>query len=95
MTKHDDLPPETPPAQKPLVVSCNTCRLWQVKEGGRDGICRRHPPRPEIRDTSKHAPATRLEVVWPSTMPSDWCGEWRPLNAGDVRHVVPASPTAP
>ena len=63
------------PMPKKTLISCNTCKLWQVKDGGQDGICRRLPPRPEIMPKGQE-----VVVVWPSTTPSDWCGEWRPMQ---------------
>lgn len=61
------------------IISCNTCRLWQVKEGGQDGICRRHAPKPAIV-----LPGS-AQLIWPATKPSEWCGEWRPLSTNQPK----------
>ncbi|MDE1146560.1 MAG: hypothetical protein PW843_08040 [Azospirillaceae bacterium] len=63
---------------------CYTCRHWLgggVRERGPKGQCRRYPP-----VVTDRAPAG----VFPTTMSTDWCGEWL-RNAG----VKPESDPGP
>lgn len=58
--------------------TCRTCGFWWRDASGESGDdwgqCRRMPPTtPPIRDDKL------VHVgVWPHTVATDWCGEWRP-----------------
>lgn len=45
---------------------CGNCRYWSQA-----GLCRRFPPA---------RPAHHLNLVFPETMPTEWCGEWKPVE---------------
>ncbi|MDJ0513025.1 MAG: hypothetical protein QNJ62_06245 [Methyloceanibacter sp.] len=47
--------------------SCADCRFFQA--GDPDGVCRRYPPMGE-------------PPVFPGTMGTNWCGEYRPVDGG-------------
>lgn len=62
---------------------CGTCAFWRygkaryVSDGiqfGGDGSCYRFPPTAFI---SSHGPSS----LHPSTMDTDWCGEWKGKDA--------------
>lgn len=65
---------------------CETCRFWPAARNSRgtygmhghhtDGSvsdCRRYPP----RDTDPSREHYDRNAVWPRTLKTDWCGEWK------------------
>lgn len=51
-------------------MTCDECEYWEEMIDGeptRAGICRRYPP----------SSAERGDTFFPSTFPSDWCGEFQ------------------
>lgn len=61
-----------------LAERCETCRFWKPIQSGL-GMCRLVPP-----------VVCGDETLWPTTEPSDWCGEfdWAP-------NMRPPSPPIP
>lgn len=57
-----------PPLQEQF---CGNCRFRRA------GVCRRHAPRPGFRECWQL-------LFFPEVAPTDWCGEWAPLEAGEV-----------
>jgi hypothetical protein len=58
---------------------CENCNFWDVQgdDGGIEGHCRKHAPRP-IADID-HDPAFQSPVAyWQLTSRADWCGEHDP-----------------
>lgn len=53
---------------------CAKCKFWEKDqlEGRIGGWCRRYSPKPVKIDSS---------IVWPSTKPTDWCGEYKPKDS--------------
>lgn len=62
-----------------MKACCENCRFWKYlgdKENTYpSGLCRRYAPHPELRDDDGDSV---MEVAWPDTDGSDWCGEWQP-----------------
>jgi len=72
------------------VPSCSTCRWAQpLDKDGQFFECRRLSPQPyPAFYTDLHrTPPPRLESRWPSVGPTDWCGEWSYIAAGEVRYA--------
>ena len=62
--------------------TCKTCRWWEP--GGDEfasGWCHRYPPVP-VAWVEEHAD---FSSDFPSTNPSDFCGEWQPLPIEPAR----------
>ena len=54
---------------------CSTCRFWkQTGDTPVVGKCRKYAPRAVAMDPLSDT--TNLDVIWPRTAPTDWCGEW-------------------
>ena len=68
------MPPDTDSLQ-----NCANCRFSRPdidREDAEEGDplwCRRHAPRPIMRNDG---PDTPTEWHWPQVMVDDWCGEW-------------------
>ena len=50
--------------------TCSSCKFWKQFEGGENGECRRHSPRPK---SNREITVTE----WPETVPDDWCGDYQ------------------
>jgi hypothetical protein len=59
-------------------MACDTCHYWkqiaQAPELTEEGECRRHAPKPVILATDA---AQRVDVYWPKTKATEFCGEWK------------------
>lgn len=65
--------------------TCAACVFWQrfdsVRRSAQDarpGLCRRHAPRPA------GGPPGEPPVHWPTTRPTDWCGEFEAMAAAGL-----------
>jgi hypothetical protein len=64
---------------------CGNCRFWVEVEAGA-GECHRHAPQPVIEfldgriGNEKRDAASRF-IMWPTTEPHEYCGEFRPENS--------------
>jgi len=60
---------------------CATCRFWvQCEDSARLGECRRNPP--VVHDKLLHASVFGVgnlygASMWPATIQTDWCGDYR------------------
>ena len=54
---------------------CSVCKSWLLIEPGDEGYgaCRRFPPNRQ-----------RGNEMWPGTLPTEWCGEFRDITGPDV-----------
>lgn len=52
--------------------SCSSCTYWLQLEGAEQGSCRRYAAQP----IAHVGDASDLRVSWPTTEPTDWCGEY-------------------
>jgi hypothetical protein len=63
--------------------TCETCIWWEAPgthwSGDDGGLCRRHAPRPVIRDYPENdqLPGEPTWPSWPRTLHEEWCGEHR------------------
>jgi hypothetical protein len=61
--------------KEPQAESCETCRFWLLLNvGDKIGNCRRFPPAIHPYSASENC-GTFSD--WPTTSPSEWCGEYR------------------
>lgn len=54
--------------------NCYTCRFWEgqgIRQRGPKGVCRRFPPVVTPRNP---------DGVFPITLTTDWCGEWKRIT---------------
>ena len=51
------------------IITCQHCRYWDGSPGQTLGQCRKYAPVP-VNELSRARHAS-----WPSTRPTDWCGE--------------------
>ncbi len=65
--------------------TCEACSFFAQDEDPRDGVCRRHAPRPV---------SSAINAVWPTVFASAWCGEWRPEARGMPSGYFPADKCA-
>lgn len=59
---------------------CSKCKYWlsvPSPEGNSTGIgkCRRHAPAVALH--SEHSFTPMMLSVWPLTVSTDWCGNWK------------------
>ncbi len=67
-----------------MTERCETCRFFRMDSGTDPPICRRYAPRPRLFYQNRiDAEFDEIWVTWPKVLPSDWCGEWRPIIAGE------------
>ncbi len=64
------------------MIACKDCRYWAQTTGHPDGECHRHAPQVIAEVYSDRDSDGQLMSVYssnsrvfPTTMPSDWCGE--------------------
>lgn len=56
------------------IGTCIECRFWHPLPENVTGECRRQPPSACILATKE---GQRVDVYWPKTRASEWCGEWQ------------------
>jgi hypothetical protein len=50
-------------------ATCELCVYWAKETEVRIGACRRYAPKP--------APGNEQLAVWPPTLNTDWCGDFK------------------
>lgn len=62
---------------------CENCVWWEPNETERDcGLCRRYPPQLSSRADGRYENWKLWgETLYPATLNSDWCGEFKPRDA--------------
>ena len=72
---------------------CRACRYWVNDRAKSFGSCRRFPPVPVASTYTEqkgdcgdyHQEVnSNLFSAWPETDPTDWCGEFRPVEGKGV-----------
>ena len=52
-----------------MTGNCQLCVYWAKDTEVRTGLCRRNAPKP--------APGKEQLAVWPLTLNTDWCGDFK------------------
>ena len=72
-----DLGPTAPTA--PITpFACATCKFWDVKPPAKAHVCRRNAPQAiPVLTPERQGAGLILQMVWPTTHASDWCGDYQ------------------